>query len=80
MREIKFRGKSDDEWVYGMLVRTNDFDTEHGEDWEYTIQTDEKEMGEYNRYFITDSNTIGQFTGLKDKKRSRDIRGRYITN
>lgn len=66
-RKIKFRGKSDDEWVYGMLLRTGDFDTEHGEDYEYTIQTDEKETGEYNRYFITDSNTIGQFIGLKDK-------------
>ena len=67
MREIKFRAKSDNEWVYGMLLKTNDNDTEHGENWEYTIQTDEKEMGEYTRYFVTEPDTIGQYTGLKDK-------------
>lgn len=66
-REIKFRGKSIDEWVYGMLLKVNEGDTEHGEPLKYSIQTDEKEYGEYNKYFITDDNTIGQFTGLHDK-------------
>ena len=66
-REIKFRGKSIDEWVYGMLCKVNEGDTEHGEPIKYKIQTDEKEDGEYVNCFITDENTIGQYTGLHDK-------------
>ena len=66
-REIKFRGKSIDEWVYGMLCKVNEGDTEHGEPIKYKIQTDEKEYGEYVNCFITDENTIGQYTGLHDK-------------
>lgn len=65
-REIKFRGKSEDEWVYGMLLKVNEGETEHGEPYNYLIQTDEKEYGEYVKCFITDNNTIGQFTGLHD--------------
>lgn len=67
-REIKFRGISIDEWVYGMLCKVNEGDTEHGEPIKYKIQTDEKEYGEYVKCFITDENTIGQYTGLHDKK------------
>lgn len=67
MRGIKFRGKSIDEWVYGMLCKVNEGDTEHGEPIKYKIQTEEKEYGEYVCYFITDEETIGQYTGLKDK-------------
>ena len=66
-REIKFRGISIDEWVYGMLCKVNEGDTEHGEPIKYKIQTDEKEYGEYVKCFITDENTIGQYTGLHDK-------------
>lgn len=63
MREIKFRGKRLDngEWIYGSLLVSH-------------FKDDKKE-----RYFITqfsgnytfehevDPNTVGQFTGLKDK-------------
>ena len=66
-REIKFRGKSIDEWVYGMLCKVNEGDTEHGEPIKYKIQTEEKEYGEYVNCFITDENTIGQYTGLHDE-------------
>lgn len=66
-REIKFRGKSIDEWVYGMLCKVNEGDTEHGEPIKYKIQTEEKEYGEYVQCFITDEKTIGQYTGLHDK-------------
>lgn len=66
-REIKFRGISIDEWVYGMLCKVNEGDTEHGEPIKYKIQTDEKEYGEYVQCFITDESTIGQYTGLHDK-------------
>lgn len=70
MKEYKFRGKSDDEWVYGMLIKINPNDCgEHGEfkDNKYMIQSDELEMGEYCKYFITDDNSVGQYTGLHDK-------------
>lgn len=66
-REIKFRGISIDEWVYGMLCKVNEGDTEHGEPIKYKIykiQTDEKEYGEYVKCYITDENTIGQFTRI----------------
>lgn len=63
MREIKFRGKRLDngEWIYGSLLVSH-------------FKDDKKE-----RYFITqfsgnytfehevDPNTVGQFTGLRDK-------------
>lgn len=70
MREIKFRGKSDDDWIYGMLLKINPWDCgEHGEfkDNKYMIQSDELEMGEYCKYFITDDDSVGQYTGLHDK-------------
>lgn len=68
MREIKFRGKRLDngEWIYGSLLVSH-------------FKDDKKE-----RYFITqfsgnytfehevDPNTVGQFTGLRDKN-GRDI-------
>ena len=68
MREIKFRGKRLDngEWIYGSLLVSH-------------FNDDKKE-----RYFITqfsgnytfehevDPNTVGQFTGLRDKN-GRDI-------
>lgn len=69
MREIKFRGKSDNEWIYGMLLKTDKEDYgEHGDKhYDCEIQTEEEEYGQYNKYYITDNNTIGQYTGLKDK-------------
>lgn len=55
-REIKFRGKrlKDDIWVYGLL--TNDMKGH------YRINFDPKSFS-----CVVKENTIGQFTGLKDK-------------
>ena len=72
-REIKFRGISIDEWVYGMLCKVNEGDTEHGEPIKYKIQTDEKEYGEYVKCFITDENTINTLREvLKESEDSKD--------
>ena len=67
MREIKFRGKSDTDWVYGHLLKVDDWNQAEHEHFDYFIQTDVMEQGEYNMYYITDNNTIGQYTGLHDK-------------
>ena len=72
MREIEFRGKSCDEWVYGHLLKTEkdevccvNCESKHSN---YLIQTDELDKyNEYGKYYITDDDTIGQYTGMKDK-------------
>ena len=66
MRNIKFRGKSNDEWVYGLLLKSDKDDK-----YKYLIQSDHEKCKccgkELVKYFITNEKTIGQFTGLKDK-------------
>lgn len=58
MREIKFRGvdNANDEWIYGSLVKVD-------EDY-YILEDGETQAHSYNR---VDENSIGQYTGLKDK-------------
>lgn len=81
MREYKFRGKPTlenstsyikEEFVYGSLVIDND---------KYYILlnvNDNINRDDYEVYMIeVKPETIGQYTGLKDKKRKRNIRGRY---
>ena len=57
MREIKFRGKSIDtgEWLHGDILT-------HGETAQIWVNTDD---GKWN--YIVDRETVGQYTGLKDK-------------
>lgn len=62
MREIKFRGKTrtteGEKWVYGYLYKVKSF-------------FDEEEncyiRNEHITDFIVDKDTVGQYTGLKDK-------------
>lgn len=63
MREILFRGKTrtteGKKWVYGYLYKVKSF---FSEDYQYFIKN------EHLQEFSVDEETIGQYTGLKDKK------------
>lgn len=61
MRQIKFRGKdlNTGEWVYGDLEI-------HRKDSRRLIHS-YNENGDYSRQYDVDEETIGEFTGLRDK-------------
>lgn len=66
MRTIKFRGKRLDngEWVYG--------DLEHNRRTDVTRIHTYNENGDYERQYVVENISVGQYTGLKDKN-SREI-------
>ena len=70
-REIKFRGKRIDnnEWVYGYLVKSEDYIFDYSEriDIPYIIPFNNFNLKDYGEYRVEEK-TIGQFTGLYDKK------------
>lgn len=59
-RKIKFRGKrlSDGEWIYGDLLHNVDC---------VKIREWEADVNQIPKSYVVDENTIGQYTGLKDK-------------
>ena len=69
MREIKFRGKDRENWHYGDLVQEIRHNDNKLFDGTMThIRNFEYKNGDYiGDSFPVNSETIGQFTGLKDK-------------
>lgn len=72
-REFLFRGKDKEtgEWLYGNLIHIEDespFDETYSVDYiiDYALNSIEREV---------DSNTIGQYTGMKDKHKRKIFEG-----
>ena len=79
-REIKFRGKRIDngEWVYGNLIYSSDACKEYetliipqkdadGFTTDYASNGENKESYGFDNWFCVIPETVGQYTGLKDK-------------
>ena len=67
MREILFRGKCDEEWIVGDYTSTTD-----GTVKQHFI------IDERRHTYVVDPETVGQYTGLKDKAGRRIFEGDIV--
>lgn len=78
MREILFRGKRIDngEWVEGSLLFDPDLGYAQIMGFEYWTSETGKERGGFSE--LIDTNTVGRYTGLKDKNGKRIFEGDVV--